>query len=295
MFCPYCGKQIDTDNIFCSYCGKKVETLVEEKAQQEKKQKTKTMEIADESVRSGKWENVNLSQEETLTKIKRKYHILFLKLLSDIKGGKNDSVTIDSIVEIAKGNGLNPFNYLKHLFKRLPNINIYDQEALDDLLPWSNALPQECRNKQELENNNNINSVDFNEKSNKASELELSNISFKGQNNKKNSSYYKLILVVGISVLAIFMIFKFLVITKTDLQKYADTGNFNKINSFIDKNIAKDTPDVDLTIFAIGKLFENNNTKDIAKIETYILNEQVKSKRLTVSIISLFNKQELCS
>ncbi|HEY8421012.1 MAG TPA: transposase domain-containing protein, partial [Thermoclostridium sp.] len=45
----------------------------------------------------------------------------------------NASATIYSIVETAKENGLNPFEYLTYLFERLPNINIKDQHALDTL------------------------------------------------------------------------------------------------------------------------------------------------------------------
>ena len=52
---------------------------------------------------------------------------------------------IYSIVETAKENGLNPFTYLTYLFEQLPNVDVKDQTALDELLPWSPGLPAGCR------------------------------------------------------------------------------------------------------------------------------------------------------
>ncbi|PNT90703.1 hypothetical protein CDQ84_19340 [Clostridium thermosuccinogenes] len=66
-------------------------------------------------------------------------------LFSNTPKGANASATIYSIVETAKENGLNPFEYLTYLFERLPNINIKDQHALDTLLPWSANLPGHCK------------------------------------------------------------------------------------------------------------------------------------------------------
>lgn len=65
-------------------------------------------------------------------------------LFSNTPKGAKASATIYSIVESAKANGLNPYNYLVYLFEKLPNINIADQSALDELLPWSKLLPAEC-------------------------------------------------------------------------------------------------------------------------------------------------------
>jgi len=66
-------------------------------------------------------------------------------LFSNTPRGAKASATIYSIVETAKENGLNPFTYLKYLFERLPNVDIQDEIILDGLLPWSEALPLECR------------------------------------------------------------------------------------------------------------------------------------------------------
>jgi len=66
-------------------------------------------------------------------------------LFSNTPRGARASATIYSIVETAKENGLNPFRYLEYLFEKMPNINIHDETVIDDLLPWSDTLPSECR------------------------------------------------------------------------------------------------------------------------------------------------------
>ena len=66
-------------------------------------------------------------------------------LFANTPRGAQASATIYSIVETAKENGLNPFNYLQYLFERLPNLDLQDLNALDGLLPWSTDLPLSCR------------------------------------------------------------------------------------------------------------------------------------------------------
>lgn len=66
-------------------------------------------------------------------------------MFSNTPKGATASATIYSIIETAKGNGLSPFHYLNYLFERLPNIDINDNDQLDQLLPWSNSLPKECK------------------------------------------------------------------------------------------------------------------------------------------------------
>ncbi|WP_164670433.1 IS66 family transposase [Virgibacillus doumboii] len=66
-------------------------------------------------------------------------------LFSNTAKGARSSAIIYSIVETAKENGLNPFNYLSYLFEELPNMDTTDKEQLAQYLPWSAALPQECR------------------------------------------------------------------------------------------------------------------------------------------------------
>ena len=71
-------------------------------------------------------------------------------LFANTPKGARASVTIYSVVESAKENGLNPFTYLQYLFERLPNIDFQDPQALDELLPWSVTLPAECRLKEKV-------------------------------------------------------------------------------------------------------------------------------------------------
>jgi transposase len=59
--------------------------------------------------------------------------------------GANSSSVIFSIVETAKENGLNPFEYLKFLFEKMPNMDCLDGNSLKDLLPWSDTLPSCCK------------------------------------------------------------------------------------------------------------------------------------------------------
>ena len=65
-------------------------------------------------------------------------------LFSNTAKGARSSAIIYSIVETAKENGLNPFNYLSYLFEELPNMDTTDNEQLAQFLPWSATLPQEC-------------------------------------------------------------------------------------------------------------------------------------------------------
>lgn len=60
------------------------------------------------------------------------------------KGAKASAITY-SIVETAKENGLNPFVYLTYLFEVLPNMDITDPIAMEDIMPWSEKLPEVCR------------------------------------------------------------------------------------------------------------------------------------------------------
>ncbi len=66
-------------------------------------------------------------------------------MFSNTPRGARASAIIYSITETAKENGLNPFIYLRYLFEKLPNMNTKDQNALDDILPWSATLPIICR------------------------------------------------------------------------------------------------------------------------------------------------------
>lgn len=66
-------------------------------------------------------------------------------LFANTTKGAQASATIYSVVETAKENGLNPFAYLKFLFEKMPNMNLNDRMAFDEILPWSKSLPDDCK------------------------------------------------------------------------------------------------------------------------------------------------------
>lgn len=62
--------------------------------------------------------------------------------------GAEASAIVYSLTESAKANDLKPYEYIKHLLTEIPeHIDGTDLTFLDDLLPWSEALPEECRKK----------------------------------------------------------------------------------------------------------------------------------------------------
>lgn len=65
-------------------------------------------------------------------------------LFSNTLRGAKASTICYSIVQTAKENNLNPFAYLTYVLERLPNIDINDTAAVDELLPWYPTLPEHC-------------------------------------------------------------------------------------------------------------------------------------------------------
>ena len=59
-------------------------------------------------------------------------------LFSNTPRGANASAAFFSIIETAKENGLNVYEYLKYLFEKLPNISTSE---IDSVVPWSDSLP----------------------------------------------------------------------------------------------------------------------------------------------------------
>ena len=58
------------------------------------------------------------------------------------------SAVIYSLVETAKANKLKIYEYLKHLLTEIPkHMEATSLDFLEDLLPWSKNLPEECRKK----------------------------------------------------------------------------------------------------------------------------------------------------
>ena len=67
-------------------------------------------------------------------------------LFANTPAGAESSAIIYSLVETAKGNGLNPYTYLEYLLETIPNLD-KNHLGLDDLLPWSENLPIKCKAK----------------------------------------------------------------------------------------------------------------------------------------------------
>ena len=63
-------------------------------------------------------------------------------LFSNTPAGAVASSVMYSIIETAKENGLHPYHYLKYLFEVLPDSKV---SCLDDVLPWNENLPAECK------------------------------------------------------------------------------------------------------------------------------------------------------
>ena len=68
--------------------------------------------------------------------------------LIDTVHGAHASAILYSIVETAKANDLNIYNYFKHLLTEIPkHMDDTELSFLNSLLPWSKQLPAECRKK----------------------------------------------------------------------------------------------------------------------------------------------------
>jgi len=66
----------------------------------------------------------------------------------DTINGAESSAIIYSVAETAKANNLKPYLYFEHLLTEIPkHMDDTDQEFLENLLPWSDKLPDEIRKK----------------------------------------------------------------------------------------------------------------------------------------------------
>ncbi len=67
-------------------------------------------------------------------------------VIDTISGAKSSAIAY-SIAETAKENNLKPYEYFKYLLEELPKHGELESDLsyLDDLLPWSDSLPNYCR------------------------------------------------------------------------------------------------------------------------------------------------------
>lgn len=67
-------------------------------------------------------------------------------VMIDTVHGAQASASIYSIAETAKANDLKPYQYFKYILEEIPkHMDETSLDFLDDLLPWSDSLPEECR------------------------------------------------------------------------------------------------------------------------------------------------------
>jgi len=67
-------------------------------------------------------------------------------VMIDTIAGAEASAIIYSIAETAKANNLKPYHYFEYLLTEIPkHMDDHDTSFCEDLLPWSDKLPAECR------------------------------------------------------------------------------------------------------------------------------------------------------
>lgn len=67
-------------------------------------------------------------------------------LFSDSVEGAKASAIIFSIIGTAAANSLDAYKYLEYIFRQLPNLAFTgDDDILDEYLPWSEKIQQECK------------------------------------------------------------------------------------------------------------------------------------------------------
>ena len=74
-------------------------------------------------------------------------------VIDTIRGAQSSAV-LYSIAETAKASHLKPYEYFKYLLEEIPKHGEFEDDTyLEDLLPWSDSLPERCRKTEKLENN----------------------------------------------------------------------------------------------------------------------------------------------
>lgn len=67
-------------------------------------------------------------------------------LFADTPNGARANAVLYALVETARANDLNVYAYLDYLLAEMPNADFYNHpEIIDDMLPWSDKLPESCR------------------------------------------------------------------------------------------------------------------------------------------------------
>lgn len=84
----------------------------------------------------------NLAEQAIKTVVIGRKNFLFS---TSVKGAEANTIAY-SIIETAKANGLNVYNYLTYLFEKLPNCEFQaNPELLKDFLPWAKTIQENCK------------------------------------------------------------------------------------------------------------------------------------------------------
>jgi transposase len=76
-------------------------------------------------------------------------------LFANTPGGAKSAAVIFSLIQTARENGLNAYDYLTYVFKKAPNLGIKDNpDALLQLLPWDSDVQDACRKLMPQKNEN---------------------------------------------------------------------------------------------------------------------------------------------
>ena len=57
-------------------------------------------------------------------------------LFANTPRGARASAVVFSIIETAKENGIDPYDYLTYIFERAPALELHDPEQLDAIMPF---------------------------------------------------------------------------------------------------------------------------------------------------------------
>ena len=69
--------------------------------------------------------------------------------ISATKNGAEASGILYSIAETARANGLRSYYYFKHVLETMiPHMDDKTTDFLEELMPWSESLPEVCRSKE---------------------------------------------------------------------------------------------------------------------------------------------------
>ncbi|WHH61672.1 transposase domain-containing protein [Petroclostridium sp. X23] len=67
-------------------------------------------------------------------------------LFADTPKGATANAVLYTLVESARANDLDVYEYLKYILKEMPDTDFNNHpEFLNNYLPWSEQLPAECR------------------------------------------------------------------------------------------------------------------------------------------------------